>query len=485
MRPLFRALVIAAACLIGSAHGAFARDAGSVMADLVEKLWPAVVNISAKSVVTSPSQTAADPISDTTPLQESLGSGFIIDSEGFIVTNKHVVAGASIITVTLQDGSSWDARVVGQGYKADVALLKITGDLPFPTVKFGNSDNVRLGDPVLAIGNPLGLGGSVSSGIVSALNRDIMSTPFDDYIQTDAAINHGNSGGPLFNMSGEVIGVNTAIYVANGSNGSIGLGFAMTSNDAKMLIGQLKSFGRLRAGWIGVQAQAVTPEIADAFHAPEPFGAVLISVGDSGPAANVLREGDIIAQIGETKVRDARQLNRLIATSSGKPLDMAVWRDGAQQHIAITPREWPDEDKFFAKGPLAQGSGFTPIDPPNLGLVLAPLTDALRRQFTIPEGAKGVVVTGVRAGSAAARSGFLGGDLIERIASQNVDTPEAAAKLLDDLRAAGAQHIPVLAWGKVKGLRWGALQSGSTSSAKSEPPRPTQEATDAAARPER
>src|SRR6202035_774285 len=276
---------------------------------------------------------------------QSLGSGFIIDASGLVVTNNHVIDGADEITVTLQDNTSLKAKVLGRDESGDIALLQVSTDKPLPAVHFGDSDSGRVGDWVLAIGNPFGLGGTVTAGIVSARGRDIRQGPYDDFIQTDAAINRGNSGGPLFNMDGQVIGMNTAIYSPSG--GSIGIGFSIPANMVKPVVAQLKDFGHPRRGWLGVRIQQVTPDIAESLGLKDATRAMVAGVNDGGPADKAqIRNGDIILSFNGQNVKEMRNLPLIVAqTEIGKSVPLVVWRDGKQVTLQAVVGELPDEQK--------------------------------------------------------------------------------------------------------------------------------------------
>jgi serine protease Do len=267
---------------------------------------------------------------------QSLGSGFIIDPSGLVVTNNHVIEGADEITVTLQDNTSLKAKVLGRDETGDIALLQVKTDKQLPAVQFGDSDAERVGDWVLAIGNPFGLGGTVTAGIVSARGRDIHQGPYDDFIQTDAAINRGNSGGPLFNMDGQVIGMNTAIYSPSG--GSIGIGFSIPANLVKAVVTQLKDFGHPRRGWLGVRIQQVTPDIAESLGLHDASGAMVAGVNDGGPADKAkIHNGDIILKFNGQDVKEMRSLPRIVADSEvGKSVPVLLWRDGKQVTVQAT-----------------------------------------------------------------------------------------------------------------------------------------------------
>lgn len=340
-------------------------------ADLVEKLLPSVVNISTTQEMKSggvklnfkglPPSKELDEFRDffeqfgdrfgapdgegETRKVTSLGSGFIIDKAGYIVTNHHVIAKANEITVTLHDDSKYPAKLVGSDAKTDLALIKIESKKPLPSVPFGNSDSLRVGDWVIAIGNPFGLGGSVSAGIVSARSRNINAGPFDDFIQTDAAINRGNSGGPLFNENGEVIGVNSAIFSPSGGN--IGIGFAIPTTLAEPVLKQLQEFGRTHRGWLGVKIQYVTEEIAESLGLYKPQGALVLEVNENGPADKAgVKAGDVLLSFDGKPISEMRFLPRMVAeTKIGKEVKLDVWRDGRKKMLHITLGELEEDEQ--------------------------------------------------------------------------------------------------------------------------------------------
>ncbi len=358
------------------------------------------------------------------------GSGFIIDPTGYIVTNNHVIDHATAITVTLNDGTQHAARLVGRDQRTDLALLKIddAGD-HLPTVGFGDSDTAQAGDWVLAVGNPFGLGGTVTAGIVSARGRDLHSGPFDDFLQIDAPINRGNSGGPTFNLQGEVIGINTAIYSPNG--GSVGIGFAIPSDMARMVVAQLREHGRVDRGWIGVQIQPVTEAIASALGLDHPEGALVAEVLPDGPASHAgFRQGDVIRSFNGTAVHSAHDLPRLVAgLSASTSAPVVVWRDGHEETLTVTVAQMPQD--MAEAGDNGRGAQGTPAEPDGpvlskgvLGMALAPLDRMSRREFRLPRDARGVLVTAVDAGSPAAENGIAPGDVIVRVGDTEVQTPE-------------------------------------------------------------
>jgi serine protease Do len=413
--------------------------------DLVPALLPAVVNISSTRFLPVPDGPSAEVAATAPRSKRSLGSGFIIDSTGFIVTNQHVIEDADEITVILQDNTALKAQVIGASAIADIAVLKVNAAKPLPTVTFGDSRKTRVGEPVLAIGNPLGLGGSVSAGIVSALNRDIMKSPYDDYIQTDAAINHGNSGGPLFNLKGEVIGINTALYAPAGQTGSIGLGFSIPSNDANFVVRQLRGNGRVQAGFLGAHIQRVTQDIAAAVGLSEIQGALVVDVVPGGPAEKAgLRYGDVILKAGDSDLPDPRAVARAISqTPIGQLLTLVVWRDGKVQSVPVTIAEWRSDQAqtgttLPATGHIARG------DAPDLGLHLSAITDDLRLQYKLPAKQKGVVVTSITPLSAADDRGLHAGDIIVKVQMADIETPADVFSKLASMRDQGSHYVLLL-----------------------------------------
>jgi serine protease Do len=368
----------------------------------------------------------------------ALGSGFIIDPSGYVVTNNHVVDDATGIDVTLTTGKTYPATLIGTDKKTDLALLKIDSEEPLPAVSFGDSDALKVGDWVMAVGNPFGLGGTVTAGILSARGRDLHAGPFDDFLQIDASINQGNSGGPTFNLAGEVIGINTAIASPNG--GSVGIGFAVPSNLAKPIIVALREHGTVERGWLGVQIQQVTPEIAAAVGLDEPKGAIVSQVLPDSPAAAAgLKQGDVILAFGDKPVDEMRDLPRVVAeTDVGAKVDVKIWRDHQDRSVAVTIARLQESDQVAAtEQPPEQPAvpGAEPVEP--LGLQLAALTPELRQQLGIPETVDGVVVMDVAAEGPAAEEGLRPGDVIEQVGSEPVTTP---AQVADLARAARSEN---------------------------------------------
>jgi serine protease Do len=459
-----------------------ARPAPESFADLAEHLLPGVVNISSSQTV----QSRADRPGPEVPLfppgspfeqffrdfldrnrpnqhgdrspqapphkMQSLGSGFIVDPTGIVVTNNHVIDGADEITVTLQDNTSLKATLIGRDERTDIAVLKVSSDKPLPALNFGDSDRSRVGDWVLAIGNPFGLGGSVTAGIVSARGRDIQQGPYDNFIQTDAAINRGNSGGPLFNLDGEVIGINTAIYSPSG--GSIGIGFSIPSNLAKTVVAQLRDFGRAKRGWLGVKIQQVTPDIAESMGLKEPNGALVASVEEGGPAAKAkLRGGDIILKFNGQDVKEMRVLPRVVAeTAIGREVPVTLWRDGHEITLNATVGELPDDQKVALAAPDKPVPS-APTELAGLGLTLAPITPDARDHYQLGQDQKGVLITDVAAGSPAAERGVKPGDVIVEVQQQEVNTPADVVDRVERVRKTNRRSVLLLIQGQ-DGPRW-------------------------------
>jgi serine protease Do len=452
-----------------------ARAAPDSFADLAEKLLPAVVNISTTQTVkpeqhserTTPELPQFPPGS---PFEEffkdffnkqhphsgepeaetrkatSLGSGFIIDPAGYVVTNNHVIADADEITVILHDNTSLKAELVGRDTKTDIAVLKVKSDKPLAAVPWGDSDVSRVGDWVLAIGNPFGLGGTVTAGILSARQRDINSGPYDDFLQTDASINRGNSGGPMFNMDGAVIGINTAIYSPSG--GSIGIGFAIPSDLAKEVVSELmqEPDHTVHRGWLGVRIQAVTDEIAESLGLDKAKGALVASVTDNGPAqAAGIQAGDVILTFNGKPVEDMRHLPRLVAeTAVDKVVPVTIWRKRKETSLQVkvgrmvetetvaaadTPKEQPTQSADTVKA---------------LGMTLADVTPALKEKYSLGDDAKGVVVLDVAKDSPGAEKGLKPGDVIMEAAQEEVKTASQVAGKVSDARKSGRKSILLL-----------------------------------------
>jgi serine protease Do len=462
----FSSLVLFAAVLhFLGASAAKARGPISV-APIAEELVDAVVNIATSQAVKGPDGKALPRVPDGSPFEElfddffknrkgrdstrrkiaSLGSGFVIDGrEGLVVTNNHVIEGADEITVVFRDGTKLKVeKVLGIDSKTDLALLKVKPEKPLKEVRFGSSEKLKVGDWVLAIGNPFGLGGSVSVGVISAKQRDIQSGPYDDYLQTDAAINKGNSGGPLFNMDGEVIGVNTAIISPTG--GSIGIGFAVPSDVATVVVDQLRRFGETRRGWLGVNIQSVSEDIAHSLGVEPGHGALVASVADSGPAAEAgIKPGDVIVKFDGKTVKSVRALPRIVAqTAHGSEVDVEVARDGQRKVIKVVVGrldEADDKEADASDSSGADGQQLATDQKSLLGLAVAPLDDELRKKHGYTGKANGVVVTDVAADSPAASKEIKVGSLIVEAARKPARSPEDIARAIQEARQSGRRAI--------------------------------------------
>jgi len=367
---------------------------------------------------------------------EGQGSGFLIDASGYIVTNNHVAGDADKITVTLQDGRKLDAALIGRDPKTDLALIKVDAeDLPY--VAFGDSNRARVGDWVVAIGNPFGLGGTATAGIISARGRDIQSGPYDDYLQLDAPINFGNSGGPVFNVAGEVIGVNTAIFSPNGGN--IGIGFAIPANQAKEIVADLKENGSVERGWLGVQIQDLDEELADSLGLNSERGALVAEVVGDGPAAKGgVQSGDVITHFNDVEIDSSRTLSRTVAGAApSKPAKVTVWRDGRSRELNVELGEAAQTEQVAALNPGGAGQQGGTV----LGLTLRPLTDENRARLGLPNDVQGALVATVVPGSPAAEKGMRPGDIITRVNQQNVASVGEAAAALNAAKASGDRAL--------------------------------------------
>jgi serine protease Do len=374
----------------------------------------------------------------------SLGSGFIIDAAGIIVTNNHVIADADEVTVILNDGTRLKAEILGRDTKVDLALLKVKPEKPLTAVKFGDSEKLRLGEWVVAIGNPFSLGGTVTAGIVSARNRDINSGPYDNYIQTDAAINRGNSGGPLFNLDGEVIGINTAIISPSG--GSIGIGFAVPSKTAIAVIDQLRQYGETRRGWLGVRIQQVTDDIADSLNLKPARGALVAGVNDNGPAKPAgIEAGDVIIKFDGKDVHEMKDLPRIVAdTPVGKDVEVTIVRKGKEEVHTVKVGRLEDGEKQAALTPNKSTPEEKTVVQKTLGLNLANMTDDLRKRYKIKDSVKGVVITGVESQSQAADKRLNAGDVVVEVSQESVADTDALQKRVDQLKAEGRKSALLL-----------------------------------------
>ncbi len=468
------------------------------VANLAEGLIGAVVNIATSQNVKEEERGPMPQVPEGSPFQEffddfyknregggnqkvnSLGSGFVIDPSGFIVTNNHVIENADDIEAIFSDGSKLKAKLVGTDPKTDLSVLKVEPPTPLTAVKFGDSRKMRIGDWVIAIGNPFGLGGSVSVGIVSARGRNINAGPYDNFIQTDAAINKGNSGGPLFNMDGEVIGINTAIISPSG--GSIGIGFAVPTELAENVIRQLKEFGETRRGWLGVRIQPVTDAVAASLGLKSNKGALVSGIIKGGPVENgQIRTGDVILRFDGKDISESRDLVRSVAESTvGAEVEVVLVRDGKEQTVKVKlgrledePAEAESEVTEAPAGeetlppqagepqpgdqPSGEAAPGAPVSVDRLGLSLGALDDAARQKFSIAESVEGVLITAVEAGSAAAGKGLVAGEVIVEVAQEFMETPDRVAEVLQRLKSEGRRSAHMMIANPAGDLRFVAI----------------------------
>ncbi|MCD0416244.1 Do family serine endopeptidase [Rubrivivax sp. JA1024] len=482
IRPLLAALCLGVAVLASPAPASARGPEG--IADVAEKVIDAVVNISTTQTVeakgSGESKGAMPQLPPGSPFEEffedffknrrgekgggprktnSLGSGFIIDPAGVVVTNNHVIADSDEINVILNDGTKIKAELVGVDKKTDLAVLKFKppAGKTLTSVKFGDSDKLRLGEWVIAIGNPFSLGGTVTAGIVSARNRDINSGPYDSYIQTDAAINRGNSGGPLFNLNGEVVGVNTLIISPSG--GSIGIGFAVPSKTVVPVVDQLRQFGELRRGWLGVRIQQVTDEIADSLNIKPARGALVAGVDDKGPAKPAgIEPGDVVIKFDGKDIKEPKDLSRMVAdTAVGKTVDVVVIRKGKEETKQVTLGRLADDAKPQPASAKSQPEAEKLVTQKVLGLDLAALSKDLRGRYKIKDSVKGVLVTGVDDGSDAAEKRLSAGDVIVEVAQESVGNAADIKKRVDQLKKDGKKSVLLLVANGSGELRFVAL----------------------------
>jgi serine protease Do len=491
LRPWLAAICLGATSVLMAAP-ASARGPDGI-ADIAEKVIDAVVNISTSQTVEAKGgggegRGAMPQLPPGSPFEEffddffknrrggggpggnskggdlqprktnSLGSGFIVDTSGIVVTNNHVIADADEINVIMNDGTKIKAELVGVDKKTDLAVLKFKPVKPLVAVKFGDSDKLRLGEWVIAIGNPFSLGGTVTAGIVSARNRDINSGPYDSYIQTDAAINRGNSGGPLFNLDGEVIGVNTLIISPSG--GSIGIGFAVPSKTVAGVVDSLRQFGELRRGWLGVRIQQVTDEIAESLNIKPARGALIAGVEDKGPAKPAgIEPGDVVVKFDGKDIKEPKDLSRVVAdTAVGKEVDVVIIRKGAEESRKVTLGRLEDGDKAVqAAAKTKDEPAEKPVTQKALGLDLATLSKDLRTRYKIKDSVKGVIITNVDGTSDAAEKRLSAGEVIVEVAQEAVSNAADVKKRVDQLKKDGKKSILLLVANADGELRFVAL----------------------------
>jgi serine protease Do len=486
LRPILTAACLAVASALVSAPASARGPEG--VADVAEKVIDAVVNISTSQTIDAKAgngggdgKGAAPQLPPGSPFEEffddffknrrggkgggdmqprranSLGSGFIIDESGIVVTNNHVIADADEINVILNDGTKIKADIVGIDKKTDLAVLKFKPPHALIAVKFGDSDKLRLGEWVVAIGNPFSLGGTVTAGIVSAKNRDISNGPYDSYIQTDASINRGNSGGPLFNLDGDVIGVNTLIISPSG--GSIGIGFAVPSKTVAGVVDQLRQFGELRRGWLGVRIQSVTDDIAESLNIKPARGALVAGVEDKGPAKPAgIEPGDVVVKFDGRDIKEPKDLSRIVAdTAVGKEVDIVIIRKGQEETHKVTLGRLDDTEKVKVAAKTDDTPADKPVTQKALGLDLAAISKDLRTRYKIKDSVKGVVVTGVDATSDAAEKRLSAGDVIVEVAQEAVSSGADIKKRVDQLKKDGKKSVLLLVANGDGELRFVAL----------------------------
>lgn len=418
VRAILFALVATTTLLPGAAH------AGPSASEMIERMLPSVVRITVHALTSSAEGGA----------EESFGSGFVVDPKGYILTNQHVVDRAYEIIITLNDGTIHHAKLVGTADDVDLALLKIESHHPLKAANFADSNETKIGEEVFAIGNPFGIGTTVTRGIVSAINRDLSRSTFDSYIQTDAAINRGNSGGPLVNGNGEVVGISTAYYRGTAEKGgSIGLGFAIPSTVAKTLIDLIRQYGYPRVGWLGVDGQTLTAEMASALGLDHKTGAILISVRADGPSFGALQPEDIILEVEGEKLLDMRMLQRAAVGSIGRPVRLKILRQALERQVVVTPTERPLSRPSNAKAlrPAASAKAGT------FGLTLSLLDERKRSELNLPGNVTGVYIANVATISAAAEAGLSKGDIIESIQLQTIRTEGDVTAALATLKETG------------------------------------------------
>jgi serine protease Do len=494
LRPLMAAICLGAASLLAApvfSAPALARGPDGI-ADVAEKVIDAVVNISTSQTVeakggSSGGDRGAMPqLPPGSPFEEffddffknrrsgpgggskggeaqprktnSLGSGFIVDTSGIAVTNNHVIADADEINIIMNDGTKIRAELVGVDKKTDLAVLKFQPPAkPLVAVKFGDSEKLRLGEWVIAIGNPFSLGGTVTAGIVSARNRDMNTGPYDSYIQTDASINRGNSGGPLFNLDGEVVGVNTLIISPTG--GSIGIGFAVPSKTVVGVVDSLRQFGELRRGWLGVRIQQVTDEIAESLSIKPARGALIAGVEDKGPAKPAgIEPGDVVVKFDGKDIKEPKDLSRVVAdTAVGKEVDVVVIRKGKEEIRKVTLGRLQDDKAVQTAAKTKDEPVEKLVTQKALGRDLAPLSKDLRTRYKIKDTVKGVIVTGVDSGSDAAEKRLSAGDVIVEVAQESVANAADIKKRVDQLKKDGKKSVLLLVSNAEGELRFVAL----------------------------
>ncbi len=452
--------------------GAWADDMDSDSTRVIGKVLPAVVSITVSKDLSpeSPAATGVANVSQsmgrTSPnIKSFVGSGFVIDPSGLIVTNYHVVKNAFRITVGLSDGTLLAGKTLSASELADIAIVKVAPANPLPATRWGDSDKLMVGEQVFAAGNPFGVGLSVSAGIVSALNRDIQNTPYDNYIQTDATINHGNSGGPLIDSQGNVVGIDSTII--SPTTGSAGIGFAIPSRTARFVVDRLMTYGWLRPSWIGLKLQPITPQLGQAMALNRTSGSLVAWVVPGSPAAKAgIAVGDIVLRFDRDTPTDNRALLRDIAeTPAGETIALVILQAGQERSVRIVTEEWPRDQwqRRYGTVPIVEPDL---IIPPNLGLSLSTVPDGQKAKIAQKYGGPGVLITDVLSDSDPSRQGIGAGDIILRVPGKPVTTPEEVQSEIDAARNESRGYIAMLILPKVQNLpgpKWVGLQLGPPS----------------------
>jgi len=455
-RLMFLGFAVLASLALSVPSFARAGDGDAIAA--VQRASPAVVSISIWKAA-PPDHPGGEP-----GRLKVYGSGFVIDPAGTIVTNKHVVDGALDIKAVLADGTVLPATLVDASPLVDLAVVKVNADHPLPSLEWGDSDALQVGQPVLTIGNGLDWSSSVSAGIVSALNRNLMDSPFDRYIQTDATINHGNSGGPLVDLDGKVVGVTTALFNPSANGGFIGIGFAIPASTVQFVIKHLLDPKLPEIGWLGFSLQDMTETLANALGAPQPTGAIVASVDQGGPAANAgLRPGDILERLNGRDLGDGRAFMRAIAQSpTGQPARLTVWRLGKVQDVSATVQPWPDtapRNRMMT----GQAASAMMAAPPHAGMKLAPLTDADRKKYGLQPSVNGVLVTDVETNSEAGNDGVVAGNVILQVEDVRVTSPDEVMQVIAQAHAEHRTYLAVLVL-MANGAQWLSFSVSTTRS---------------------
>jgi serine protease Do len=448
MLKLFALTFTALVALPALPTPALARSMEAGEAEVVRRAEPAVVNISTWKV-----HPASNP-GETATRVKVFASGFVVDPSGIIITNKHVIDGALGLTATFSNGEHAHAKLVVAAEMLDLAILKVDVGHPLPALKWANSDTLQIGDPVLTIGNQLGLGMSASAGIVSALNRDLQDSPFDSYIQTDATINHGNSGGPLIDRNGDVLGITTALYNPQENGGFIGIGFAIPSNTASFVENLLLDPSHPKPGWLGVTLQDMNTELSEALGTPQAGGAIIAAVDPSGPANQAsLRVGDVLVSINGAPESDSRAFNRaIVMLKVGEPTHLMVWRDGKETAVDATAAAWPNYMPYggMMHGPMAEA---LMARPPDSGMTLAAITDEARKKYGLDPKLTGVLVASVQQDCEARELGIEPGDVIKAVQGEAVASPADIAHAMQAAHEQRRLYLAVLVQ-KSQQLRW-------------------------------